>query len=148
MAFYIPNSQYKKYESFDFNGRPSTDASFRNAFVQSQAPMLLAESGGGGGGGGGLTSVVTSFPNIGTGTLSDPVTFAPAPVCGRTFFWDGTAWQQSRNTGITEVTVGDTGLGANYKTVQEALACSSFILYRIDFLAFHTLLRHSNRCIG
>jgi hypothetical protein len=127
MSFYIPNSQYKKYESFDFNGRPSTDASFRNAFIQSQAPMLLGDSGGGGGGGGGLTSVVTNFPVTGDGTPSDPITFAPAPACGRTFFWNGTVWQQSRNTGITEVTVGNTATGANYSTIQAALACSSFI---------------------
>jgi hypothetical protein len=126
MALYVPNSQYKRYESFDFNGRPAVDASFRHAFIQAQSPMLLGEGSNGGGGAG---TVITSFPNTGDGSASNPVTFAPATACGRTFFYDGVSWQHKRNTGITEVTVGDTSAsgGANFATLEEALACSPFV---------------------
>lgn len=122
MSLFVPSSQYKPYLSYDFNGRPATDASFRHVFAQAQAPMLLEETGGGGAG-----TVITEFPNIGDGSASNPVTFAPAPACGRTFFYNGSAWQHNRNTGITEVTVGDTTTGANFATLQEALNCSPFV---------------------
>lgn len=124
MSLFVPSSQFKKYNSYDFNGRPATDASFRHTFAQAQAPMLLDESGGGGSGG---STVITSFPNTGDGSASNPVTFAPATSCNRTFFYDGLNWQHKRNSGITEVTVGNTATGAAFATLQDALNCSPFV---------------------
>lgn len=40
MSQIVPNSQFRNYPSFDFNGRVSSDLSLRHAWIQGQAPML------------------------------------------------------------------------------------------------------------
>lgn len=115
---FVPSSQYKNFPTYDFNGRPFSDASFRNAFIQSQAPMLLESAGGDGDGD--VTVITTAFPLTGDGTITTPVTFAAANTPCRTVFWNGTTWNHNVPSGIVEVTIGNNIAGANFQTIQEA----------------------------
>lgn len=80
----------------------------------------------------GVATVITSFPNTGDGSVGNPITFAPASRPCQTFFWDGAAWRHNRNSGITEVTIGDIATGANFATAQEAIDLGCFFIRVVD----------------